>query len=106
MNKYILMGKNSQETAASMLNKPQNRKELNKPLFDAFNVKIIEFLYLNHPDFDILSEDLMLTIVRAILVIINNEAINAVERVNKSALPLGDIPSDPPPIPKAPPSAR
>ena len=48
----------------------------------------------------------MLTIVRAILVIINNEAINAVERVNKSALPLGDIPSDPPPIPKAPPSAR
>ena len=53
MNKYILMGKNSQETAASMLNKPQNRKELNKPLFDAFNVKIIEFLYLNHPDFDI-----------------------------------------------------
>ena len=47
MNKYILMGKNSQETAASMLNKPQNRKELNKPLFDAFNVKIIEFLYLN-----------------------------------------------------------
>ena len=53
MNKYILMGKNSQETAASMLNKPQNRKELNKPLFDAFNVKIVEFLYLNHPDFDI-----------------------------------------------------
>ena len=53
MNKYILMGKNSQETAASMLNKPQNRKELNKTLFDAFNVKIIEFLYLNHPDFDI-----------------------------------------------------
>ena len=55
MYKYILMGKNSQETAASMLNKPQNRKDLNKPLFDAFNVKISEFLYLNHPDFDFLA---------------------------------------------------
>ena len=38
MYKYILIGKNSQETAASMLNKPQNRKDLNKPLFDAFNI--------------------------------------------------------------------
>ncbi|MDC1023376.1 GYD domain-containing protein [Alphaproteobacteria bacterium] len=54
MNRYVLMGKNSQETAASMLNKPQNRKELNEPLFNAFNVKISEFLYLNHPDFDFL----------------------------------------------------
>ena len=54
MNRYIMIGKNSQETAASMLNKPQNRKELNKPLFDAFEVKIIEFLYFNHSDFDVL----------------------------------------------------
>ena len=52
MHKYIIIGKNSQQTAASMLNKPQNRRELNKPLFDAFNVKVIEFLYFNHPDFD------------------------------------------------------
>ena len=54
MYKYILIGKNSQQTAASMLNKPQNRKELNKPLFEAFNVKVVEFLYLNHHDFDTL----------------------------------------------------
>ena len=54
MHKYILIGKNSQQTAASMLNKPQNRKELNRPLFEAFNVKVIEFLYFNHPEFDTL----------------------------------------------------
>ena len=32
MQKYILIGKNSQETAASMLNKPQNRQEITEPL--------------------------------------------------------------------------
>ena len=57
MKKYIIIGKNSQQTAASMINKPQNRKELNKTLFDAFNVKVIEFLYINHPDFDTLVQN-------------------------------------------------
>ena len=52
MNKYIITGKSSQETAASMLNKPQNRRELNEPLLKAFNAEFTEFLYLNHPDFD------------------------------------------------------
>ena len=52
-----------------------------------------------------LSEDLRLTIVKAILVIMNNDAIKAVDLVKRSALPLGDIPSEPPPIPNAPPSA-
>ena len=32
MKKYIITGKTSQETAASMLNKPQNRREITEPL--------------------------------------------------------------------------
>ena len=52
MKKYIITGKNSQETAASMLNKPQNRREITEPLAKAFGAEFIEFLYLNHPDFD------------------------------------------------------
>ena len=55
MNKYIIMGKNSQETAASMLNKPQNRREVNQPLMKAFNAEFAEFLYLNHPDYDFMA---------------------------------------------------
>ena len=52
MQKYILIGKNSQETAASMLNKPQNRREITEPLAKAFGAEFVEFLYLNHPEFD------------------------------------------------------
>ena len=52
MQKYILTGKNSQETAASMLNKPQNRREITEPLAKAFGAQFVEFLYLNHPEFD------------------------------------------------------
>ena len=32
MKKYVIIGKTSQETAASMLNKPQNRREMVEPL--------------------------------------------------------------------------
>ena len=35
-----------------MLNKPQNRREITEPLLKAFNARFVEFLYLNHPDFD------------------------------------------------------
>ena len=52
MKKYIVTGKNSQETAASMLNKPQNRREIVEPLVKSFNAEFNEFLYLNSPDFD------------------------------------------------------
>jgi len=52
MQKYIIFGKTSQETAASMLNKPQNRRIITEPLAEAFGAKFIEFLYLNHSDFD------------------------------------------------------
>ncbi len=52
MKKYIITGKTSQETAASMLNKPQNRREVTEPLAEAFGAQFIEFLYLNHPEFD------------------------------------------------------
>ena len=52
MQKYIIFGKTSQETAASMLNKPPNRRTITEPLAEAFGAKFIEFLYLNHPDFD------------------------------------------------------
>ena len=52
MKKYIITGKTSQETAASMLNKPQNRREITEPLAEAFEAKFVEFLYLNHPEFD------------------------------------------------------
>ena len=52
MKKYIITGKTSQETAASMLNKPQNRREITEPLAKAFGAKYMEFLYLNHPEFD------------------------------------------------------
>ena len=52
MKKYIITGKNSQETAASMLNKPQNRREITEPLAKSFGAEFVEFLYLNHPDFD------------------------------------------------------
>ena len=52
MKKYIIIGKTSQETAASMLNKPQNRREMVEPLVKSFNTKFCEFLYLNSPDFD------------------------------------------------------
>ena len=45
MQKYIITGKNSQETAASMLNKPQNRREITEPLARAFGAEFIEFLY-------------------------------------------------------------
>ena len=47
MKKYIVIGKNSQETAASMLNKPQNRREMVEPLVKSFNAEFCEFLYLN-----------------------------------------------------------
>ena len=46
MKKYIITGKNSQETAASMLNKPQNRREITEPLVKSFGAKFCEFLYL------------------------------------------------------------
>tara|TARA_B110000971_G_C19845835_1_gene424767 strand:- start:658 stop:768 length:111 start_codon:yes stop_codon:yes gene_type:complete len=36
MQKYIILGKTSQETAASMLNKPQNRRIITEPLAEAF----------------------------------------------------------------------
>ena len=52
MKKYIITGQTSQETAASMLNKPQNRREITEPLAEAFGAKFVEFLYLNHPEFD------------------------------------------------------
>ena len=52
MKKYIITGKTSQETAASMLNKPQNRREITEPLAKAFGAEFVEFLYLNHPEFD------------------------------------------------------
>jgi uncharacterized protein with GYD domain len=52
MKKYIITGKTSQETAASMLNKPQNRREVTEPLLKAFKGEYSEFLYLNHPEFD------------------------------------------------------
>ena len=52
MQKYIITGKNSQETAASMLNKPQNRRKVTDPLANAFGAEFVEFLYLNHPEFD------------------------------------------------------
>ena len=43
MQKYIIFGKTSQETAASMLNKPQNRRTITEPLAEAFGAKFIEF---------------------------------------------------------------
>ena len=43
MKKYIVIGKNSQETAASMLNKPQNRREMVEPLVKSFNAEVCEF---------------------------------------------------------------
>ena len=55
MKKYIVIGKNSQETAASMLNKPQNRREMVEPLVKSFNAEFNEFLYLNSPDFDFIG---------------------------------------------------
>ena len=55
MKKYIVIGKTSQETAASMLNKPQNRREMVEPLVKSFNAEFCEFLYLNSPDFDFIG---------------------------------------------------
>ena len=55
MKKYIVIGKNSQETAASMLNKPQNRRQMVEPLVKSFNAEFTEFLYLNSPDFDFIG---------------------------------------------------
>ena len=52
MQKYIITGKTSQETASSILNKPHNRKEITDPLAKAFGAEFVEFLYLNHPEFD------------------------------------------------------
>jgi len=39
MNKYIIMGKSSQETTASMLNKPQNRRKITEPLLKTFKAE-------------------------------------------------------------------
>ena len=46
MKKYIITGKTSQETAASMLNKPQNRREITEPLAKAFGAMKTPHVYL------------------------------------------------------------
>ena len=43
MKKYIIIGKTSQETAASMLNKPQNRREMVEPLVKVLILNFASF---------------------------------------------------------------
>ena len=50
MQKYIVLGKTSTEFSSSMVNKPQNRKEIVTPFVESLGGKLVEMLYLNHPE--------------------------------------------------------
>ena len=45
MQKYVLLAKVSNEFASAMLNKPQDRLEIVKPILNALNVEVCEFLF-------------------------------------------------------------
>ncbi len=55
MGKYVVLGKTTSENTAAMLNKPQDRRKIVQPLLDAFNVKMTEFLWINHPDYNFMG---------------------------------------------------
>ena len=50
MQKYIVLGKTSTEFSSSMVNKPQKRKEIVTPFVESLGGKLLEMLYLNHPE--------------------------------------------------------
>ena len=45
MQKYVLLAKVSNEFASAMLNKPQDRLEIVRPILNALDVEVCEFLF-------------------------------------------------------------
>ena len=57
MNKYIMIGKLSIEFSSSMVGKPQNRTEIVTPFFENLGGKLIQMLYINHPEMNAIAND-------------------------------------------------
>ena len=55
MNKYIMIGKLSIEFSSSMVGKPQNRTEIVTPFFENLGGKLIQMLYINHPEMNAIA---------------------------------------------------
>ena len=55
MNKYIMIGKLSIEFSSSMVGKPQNRTEIVTPFFENLGGKLIQMLYINHPELNAIA---------------------------------------------------
>ena len=55
MNKYIMIGKLSIEFSSSMVSKPQNRTEIVTPFFENLGGKLIQMLYINHPEMNAIA---------------------------------------------------
>ena len=55
MTKYLIHGKTSNDFAAAMLNKPQNRLEILQPFFDSFGITVHEFVFTSGIEFNFVS---------------------------------------------------
>jgi len=55
MDKYIMIGKLSIEFSSSMVGKPQNRTEIVTPFFENLGGKLIQMLYINHPEMNAIA---------------------------------------------------
>ena len=55
MYKYIMIGKLSIEFSSSMVGKPQNRTEIVTPFFENLGGKLIQMLYINHPELNAIA---------------------------------------------------
>ena len=55
MNKYIMIGKLSIEFSSSMVGKPQNRTEIVTPFFENLGGKLLQMLYINHPEMNAIA---------------------------------------------------
>ena len=55
MQKYIMIGKLSIEFSSSMVGKPQNRTEIVTPFFENLGGKLLQMLYINHPEMNAIA---------------------------------------------------
>ena len=52
MQKYVLLARVSNEFASAMLNKPQDRLEIVRPILNALNIEVCEFLFTSDSKFN------------------------------------------------------
>jgi len=52
MQKYVLLARVSNEFASAMLNKPQDRLEIVRPILNALNIEVCEFLFTSDSNFN------------------------------------------------------